>query len=252
MNIFSKARNTMIAAILISLPAFSQTPLPSPFTLQIGGGIGSVTPKGDFSGSTIEYFSGTNYGQSGGIDYQIKARIGIIGLNLVGQMDYASLSNNGNATPGQGDINLSQKVLSFKIGPEFKLGIPFVPVTPYIGANISFNHFSGDVSFANITGITNGNYDIKSESRVGYGISGGVIVNLLGLSLDLGAQYNILNAFGKKFEDLNPNLDQRLNSYTALNDDQDPLFQSGNSKHFIGSSRTLSTFAITATVMFGL
>jgi opacity protein-like surface antigen len=252
MNIFSKVRNIIIGTFIIGLPVFAQTPVPSPFTLQIGGGIGSVSPKGDFNGSTTEYYSGTNYGQSGGVDYQIKARIGIVGLNLVGQMDYASLSNNGNSEPGQGSIDLSQKILSFKIGPEFKLGIPFFPVTPYIGANISFNHFSGDVTFQGVARVASGTYDIKSESRVGYGVSGGVIINLMGLTLDVGAQYNILNAFGKKFEDLNPTQDQRLNSYLALNDDQDPLYQSGNTTHFIGSSRTLSTFAITATLMFGL
>jgi opacity protein-like surface antigen len=252
MNIFTKARNMLIGTMIISLPIFAQTPVPSPVTLQIGAGIGSVSPKGDFSGSTIDYYSGTNYGESGGIDYQIKARIGIVGLNLVGQMDYASLSNSGDAEPGQGSIDLSQKILSFKIGPEFKIGIPFAPVTPYIGANISFNHFSGDVTFTGVARVASGNYSIKSESRVGYGVSGGVIVNLMGFTLDLGAQYNILNAFGKKFENLNPTQDQRLNSYLALNDDQDPLYQSGNTTHFLGSSRTLSTFAITATVMFGL
>ena len=254
MNFFSRARNLIIGIVLISLPVFAQTPVPSPFSLQIGGGIGTVSPKGDFSGSTIDYYNGTNYGQSGGIDYQIKARIGILGFNLVGQMDYASLSNSGNATSGQtnSSINLSQKILSFKIGPEFKLNIPLSPVTPYIGANISFNHFSGTVSFQGITSVPSGEYDIKSDSRIGYGISGGVIINLMGLTLDVGAQYNILNAFGKKFEVSDPTNTKRVDSYLALNDDQDPLYQAGSTNHFISSSRTLSTLAFTATVMFGL
>ena len=252
MKIFNKVRMIFIFAAILSLPLFAQTPLPSPVSLQVGIGLGSVSPKGDFGGSTLEYYSGTNYGESSGIDYQVKARIGIIGLNLVGQMDYASLSNNGNATPGQGSIDLSQKILSLKLGPEFKLSIPLSPVTPYIGANISFNHFTGNVSFQGISGsVPSGDYDIKSESRFGYGISGGVIVNLMGLTLDVGAQYNILNAFGKKFESISTS-NQRVDSYLALNDDQDPLYQAGSSNHFIGSSRTLSTFAITVTAMFGL
>ena len=252
MNFFSRTRNLIIGVVLIGLPVFAQTPVPSPFSLQIGGGIGTVSPKGDFSGSTIDYYNGTNYGQSGGIDYQIKARIGILGFNLVGQMDYASLSNNGNSVPGQGSIDLSQKILSLKIGPEFKLSIPLAPVTPYIGANISFNHFSGNVSFQGVASVPSGEYDIKSDSRVGYGISGGVIINLMGLTLDIGAQYNILNAFGKKFEPTDPTNPKRIDSYLVLNDEQDPLYQSGNTTHFIGSTRTLSTFALTATVMFGL
>jgi opacity protein-like surface antigen len=167
-------------------------------------------------------------------------------------MDYASLSNNGNSTPGQGSIDLSQKILSLKIGPEFKLNIPLSPVTPYIGANISFNRFSGNVSFQGVASVPSGEYDIKSDSRVGYGISGGVVVNLMGLSLDVGVQYNILNAFGKKFDVTNPAQSKRVDSYVALNDDQDPLYQAGSTNNFISSSRTLSTFAITATVMFGL
>jgi opacity protein-like surface antigen len=256
MNIFGKSRNIIVGIILMSLPVLAQTPVPSPVSLQVGVGIGSVSPKGDFNGSTTDYFAGTNYGESSGIDYQVKARVGIIGFNLVGQMDYASLSNSGNATPGQSgsSVDISQKILSLKIGPEFKISIPLSPVTPYIGANISFNHFSGNVSFHGVTSIPTGpsQYDIKSDSRVGYGISGGVIVNLMGLTLDVGAQYNILNAFGKKFEVVDPTNVKRLDSYLALNDEQDPLYQSGSTIHFIENSRTLSTFAITATIMFGL
>ncbi len=249
MNILSKVRNIIISAVVISLPVFAQTPVPSPVSFQIGIGAGSVSPKGDFGGSTIDYYSGTNYGQSGGIDYQVKARIGIIGFNLVGQMDYASLSNNGYAQPGQGSIDISQKVLSFKIGPEFKLSIPLFPVTPYVGANIAFNHFRGNVSIQSSVSAPTYDYDIKSDSRIGYGISAGVIVNLMGLNLDIGAQYNILNAFGKKFD---PGQGQRVDSYLSLNDDQDPAYRAGDFNHFIGSSRTLNTFAITATAMFGL
>lgn len=100
-------------------------------------GAGSVSPFSDFKGSTLDYYSGTNYGQSNGINYQVKARVGVIGLNLVGQLDYASLSNNGNSELGKESLDLSQKVLSMKLGPEFKLNIPLVPITPYIGAKLS-------------------------------------------------------------------------------------------------------------------
>ena len=244
MNILSKARSIIVVTVIMSLPVFAQTSLPSPVSLQVGVGIGSVTPRSDFNGSTMDYYTGINYGQSSGINYQAKARFGILGFNLVGQVDYASLSNNGESQPGQGSIDLSQKILSLKIGPEFKLNIPMAPITPYIGANISFNRFSGNVTFQGIARIPSGEYEIKSDSRVGYGISGGVIVNLMGLTIDVGAQYNILNAFGKKFEDVHPGQDQRLDSYLALNDEQDPLYQQGNRTHFIGSSRTLSTNAL--------
>lgn len=248
MKIFNKVRMIFIFPVILSLPLFAQTPLPSPVSLQVGLGVGTVSPKGDFGGSTIDYYSGTNYGESGGINYQIKARIGIMGFNLVGQMDYASLSNNGYAQPGQGSIDISQKILSFKIGPEFKLSIPLFPVTPYIGANIALNNFKGNVSIQTSVSAPTYDYDINGASRIGYGISGGLIVNLMGLTLDVGAQYNILNAFGKKFD---PGLGRKVDSYLSLNDAADPAYKAGTD-HFIGSSRTLSTFAITVTAMFGL
>ena len=250
MSILIKVRNIIITAVVISLSAFAQTPVPSPVSLQVGIGLGNVSPKSDFGGSITDYYLGTKYGQSGGIDYQVKARIGIIGFNLVGQMDYASLSNNGYVQQIPGTIDISQKILSFKIGPEFKFSIPLFPVTPYIGANIAFNRFSGSVSIQSTVPVSNAEYSIKGDSRIGYGISGGVIVNLMGLTLDIGAQYNVLNAFGKKFD---PGQGRYIDSYLALNDAPDPAYHApGNFDHFIKSSRTLSTFAITATVMFGL
>ncbi len=250
MNKINRTTYIFITALLMLTPMYAQ--IPSPITLQIGGGIGSVSPRGDFSGTTMEYYSGTTYGQSGGINYQGKARLGILGFNIVGEIDYASFSNSGNSEPGKGSIDISQKVFSMKVGPEFKLNFPLIPLTPYVGANLSLNRFSGDVTFQGVSKVPSGNFPIKTESRVGFGFSGGVIFNFAGLSFDVGVQYNMLNAFGKSWEDVNPTQDQRLDSYLALNDDKDPLYSAGSDKHFINNSRSLNSFAITATVMFGL
>lgn len=224
----------------------------SPLNLQFGIGIGKVTAAGDFGGSTIDYYSGAKYGLSGGVNLQGKARIGIFGFNLVGEIDYAFFSNNGFSEPGQGKVDISQKVLSLKVGPEFKLGIPMVPVTPYIGANIQLNKFSGDVTFNGVAKVASGTYDMAGASRIGFGINGGVVVSLGGMTLDIGAQYNLLNVSGKAWEDANPSKDQRLDSYLSLNDDKDPAYASGSDVHFISSSRTISSFAVTATLMFGI
>ncbi len=250
MNKISRIKYVFIAVILMLTPIFAQ--IPSPVTLQIGGGIGSVSPRGDFSGTTMDYYSGSSYGQAGGINYQGKARLGILGFNIVGEIDYASFSNSGNSEPGKGSIDLSQKVFSIKVGPEFKLNLPLIPVTPYIGANLSLNSFSGDVTFQGVSKVPSGNYPIKTDSRVGYGFSGGVILNFAGLTFDVGIQYNMLNAFGKSWQDVNPTQDQRLDSYLALNDDKDPFYKAGDDKHFINNSRSLNSLAITATIMFGL
>jgi hypothetical protein len=64
--------------------------------------------------------------------------------------------------------------------------------------------------------------------------------------------YNLLYLFGKSWQDVNPTIDQRLDSYLALNDDMDPAYLAGSNTHIIGGSRTINTFAITATAMFGL
>lgn len=235
----------------LSSPAYSQVP-GSPITLQFGAGIGKVSTGSDFSGSTMDYYSGSKYGLSGGLNLQGKVRLGILGFNIVGEVDYASFSNNGNSEPGQGSVDISQKVLSLKVGPEFKLGLPLLPITPYIGANIALNRFSGDVTFQGVSKVPSGTYSMNGASRVGFGINGGVIVSLGGLTLDIAAQYNLLNVSGKSWEDTNPDQDQRLDSYLALNDNPDPLYAAGNDKHFISNSRTINSFAITATVMFGL
>lgn len=249
-------KKTGIALVLFfSLILFSSSyaQIPgSPVTMQLGVGIGKVSASGDFGGSTIDYYSGSKYGLSGGVNLQGKVRLGILGFNIVGEVDYAYFSNNGFSEPGQGKVDISQKVLSLKVGPEFKIGIPLFPVTPYIGANIQLNKFSGDVTFNGVAKVPSGTYDMAGASRVGFGINGGVVVSLGGITVDVGAQYNLLNVSGKAWEDANPNKDQRLDSYLSLNDDKDPAYAAGNTDHFIGSSRTISSFAVTATIMFGL
>lgn len=237
-------------SLLILIPIYGQ--IPNPVSLEIGGGIGYVVPAGDYGGTTMDYYSGTKYGLSNGLNFQGKIRFGIIGLNLVGELDYASLSNSGNSEPGQGKIDVSQKVLSLKLGPEFKLSFPVIPFTPYLGANIAYNHFSGDVTFQGVSRISSATYSMESTSRIGLGISGGALFKLSGFTLDIGVQYNFLNLFGKKWQDVNPIVNQRLDSYLALNDDVDPAYAAGSDTNIIGSSRKINTFAITATVMFGL
>ncbi len=236
----------ILFAFLVSTPTFAQV------TLQVGGGVGVFAPQADYGGTTIDFYRGTKYGLSSGVNVHGKVRLGLVGLMLVGEADYSSLNNSGNSEPGQGRVEVSQKVVSLKAGPELQLKIPAAPLTPYIGANISINRFSGETMFQGVSKVPSATYVLQSSSRLGVGVSGGAIVKLgPSLDLDIGLQYNLMNVSGRSWEDLNPQ-DQRLDSYLALNDDRDPAFLPNDDKHFIFSQRSIHSILFTISLLFGL
>jgi len=99
--------------------------------------------------------------------------------------------------------------------------------------------------------IPSGTYDVESESRVGFGLGGGVLLDLIPmLTIDLGVHYNWLNPFGKKYSSKLP--PSRLDAYTSLNDDKDPLFVGITEDNFIENSRSIETMQFTLTLLFGL
>jgi hypothetical protein len=238
-----------ILAVLTLMAANTQAQV----TLQVGGGAGVAIPVSDYAGTTIDYYNGTKYGLASGLNVHAKARVGVLDFRLTGEINYSTFSNDGEAQPGQGAVEISQKVLAFKVGPEFYIGLPAVPVTPYIGANVALNRFSGEAKFQGISKLPSATYDLKSATRIGVGFTGGVILKFGVLtSLDLGVSYDLLNTSGKAWEDDNPTQDQRIDSYLTLNDDKDPLYKAGDDKHFIGNARTINALEIKATIMFGL
>ncbi len=238
-----------VLILLVNIPSFAQ----SPMTLQLGGGLGYVSPMGNYGGSTMDYYAGTKYGLSSGINIHGKARLEFLGFNLNGEIGYTWLSNSGNSEPGQGSINISQKVFSIKVGPEIQFKIPLSPITPYLGANISLNSFSGDASFQGVAKIPSADYAMQNAVRVGLGLGGGIILGISrNMNLDIGIQYNFLNVFGKSWNNANAASDQRLNSYLALNDAADPNYINDSNVNFINSSRSINTLSISATLMFVL
>jgi opacity protein-like surface antigen len=163
------------------------------------------------------------------------------------------LSNSGDAEPGAGKLELSQNILSFKLGPEFTLGLPALPVKPYLGLNLSYNTFKGEVKFQGTSKVSSGTFTIQSASRLGFGVNAGVLYKLNPLlTLDIGVEYALLNPFAKAWEDPNPARDDRIDSYLALNDEKDPLIQLGGDRHFISAARSISTIALNVAVLFGL
>ncbi len=240
----------VFTAVMVSFPspAFSQG-----VKLQAGAGIGYEIPSGDYSGSTVDYYAGTKYGLSGGINFHAKGRIGAAGFKLAAEIGYSSLNNSGNSeASGQGKVEISQKIFSIKLGPEYMISIPAVPLTPYLGANLALNTISGQTKFNGVAQVPSGTYDVKSAMRFGLGLSGGVLYKISPLmSLDLSLSYNLMNLFGKSFEAVDPTHSQRIDSYVRLNDDKDPVAVNG-SEHFIGSARSINTMQIALSLMFGI
>jgi opacity protein-like surface antigen len=236
-----------IALLLDAVPAAAQ------LTLQAGGGVGLAMPMGDYGGSTMEYYKGTKYGLANGVNVHARARVGALGIRVVGEVAYSRFSNSGNSEPGQGKIDVTQQMLTMMIGPEYSFSVPLSPVSAYLGAHAGVHIIGGSTTFQGVSKVPSVTADIQSGTRIGLGGTVGVIVNVgTGLNLDIAARYDAVNLLGKLWDDPNPLDDQRLDSYLSLNDDPDPLYRPNDDKHFINSSRNISTFHITATLMFGL
>ncbi len=226
----------------------------SQVTLQVGAGGGYMLPTGTYAGSTEDFYNGTNYGMSSGYNFNAKVRVGLLGLNLFGIIDYSSFSGDGQSDPSNknSQIENTQNILSFKAGPEFNISIPLSPVGFYFDGFLSVNTFSGTVSFQGVSGVPTGDYDLETATRVGAGLGGGVLLDFIPVvTLDLGVNYNWYNLFGQQYNSVNTNL-QRVDAYTSLNDDADPLYQEGSSVHIVGESRSINAWEFTLTVMFGI
>ncbi|MDP2207678.1 MAG: outer membrane beta-barrel protein [Bacteroidota bacterium] len=246
-------RSFQFFVVLVVLIALTITPSRSQVNIKLGGGIGVMSPASDFSGSTIEYYNGSSYGLSSGLNIHGKAKIGLSGFNLAAEIDYSSLSNTGNSEPGQGKVDISQKILSLKVGPEFHFSLPVLPVTPYIGANLALNRFSGETTFQGVSKVPSATYSVKGATRFGVGFLVGTEVSVGPLlSLDFNISYNLMNVSGKEWNDVNPGINQRIDSYLSLNDDPDPQSAAGDDKHFISNERSIHSILFTVSILFGL
>jgi len=150
-------------------------------------------------------------------------------------------------------VDISQKILSLKVGPEFHLSFPALPVTPYIGANLALNSFSGETTFQGVSKVPSATYSVKGATRFGVGFSAGTEVSIGPLlSLDFNISYNLMNVSGKEWNDVNPGINQRIDSYLSLNDERDPQYSAGDDKHFISKARSIHLVLFTASILFGL
>jgi hypothetical protein len=243
-----------IILLFASLLLFNSPQIYSQVTLQIGGGLGYISPAGDYSGSTVDFYNGTKYGMSSGFNVHAKARVGLLGLNLFGMIDYSTISGDGEGDPTKDrtQIENSHTIFSIKAGPEFNISVPLSPIGFYLDGFISVNTFSGKVKFQGLTAVPSGEYDLKTATRFGVGAGGGVLLDILPVvTLDFGIHYNLYNLFGKQYSGLSTN-PKRLDSYTSLNDDKDPLYGTDEDIYIVGNARTINAWQFTLTAMIGI
>ena len=214
----------VLVVILFYLPIN----LYSQISLQIGGGLGYISPVGDYAGSTVDFYDGTKYGMSSGFNYHAKARVGLLGFNLFGIIEYSTVSGDGESEPGQGEVENSHSIFSIKAGPEFNISPPLSPVGFYIDGFVSVNTFSGTVKFQGVAQVPSDEFELESATRFGVGAGGGVILDFIPIvTFDVGVHYNLYNVFGQQYTGTTTN-PERLDAYTSLNDDKDPLYEAGD------------------------
>lgn len=242
-----------IITVLVLLFLVSATNINSQISLQVGGGLGIVSPTGDYSGSTVDFYEGTKYGMETGFNLHAKARVGLLGFNVFGMIDYSSLSNEGPGEPDKSEkqVENSHSILSLKVGPEFSLSFPMSPIGAYVDGFVSVNTISGTVKFQGISSISTDERDVESATRIGAGAGGGILFDISpAVTIDLGVHYNVYNLFGKDYSVSTSN--DRWDAYTSLNDEKDPLYEIGDDDHIVGDSRSMSAWQFTLTAMIGL
>ena len=221
-------------------------------SFQVGAGLGYSTPTGEYGGSTTDFYNGTKYGMSSGFDYHAKVRAGLLFLNAFGEIGFTNFSGEGDAIPGQGNIDISNSVFSLKLGPEFPINIPLSPVQPYLAGFLSVNTISGNVQFQGVQSVPSGKYDISAGTRVGIGGGAGAVFSLGMFKLDFSIFYHLINMTGREFKIENPTSHDRLDSYTSVNDGKDPQYSPGDDVHFISEDRGIGAMEFKLTAMFGI
>lgn len=241
-----------LLTVFLFLSLSSSSILFAQITAQVGGGISYNLAQGDAAGSTEDFYNGTKYGLSNGISFFLKGRAGLLGTSFFVEIDYLKLSGDGSADENRGSVEVNQTVVNIKLGPELLIDIPLSPVTPYFAPYLSLNNFSGDVKFQGVSKVSSGTYDLKSATRIGAGGAAGILFKLNpAMKIDLSIHYQLMNLFGKEFSSVSTS-HERLDSYTSLNDDKDPLYSATSDSHIIADKRSINNLQFKVGLMIGL
>lgn len=204
----------LITLLFTSISAFAQPKV----TVQVNGGYGA--PLGDFKvdvptderadADLFPYFTKSmwNVGAAG------KLALGKQGnFRVVFGAGYNAFSNSTNAifkADSTGTLVTTSfepyvSVVDIKLGGEWAF-LPKGKVNPYVGIDMAVNFFGGDFTFGQSVYVRGeqrtGPMDMKSETRVGFIFDGGVdFVISKQVGINLGLNYDILNALGKGADD---------------------------------------------------
>jgi opacity protein-like surface antigen len=218
----------------------------------VGPTFGFTQPTGDYNGSTTDFYTGTKYGLSSGVNYGAVAKLTLGPINGKLSVSWVSLSNSGNADvnhPTTSTVTVKNSIFTVGIGSEFGFGIPFSSLRPYAGIDLLFSTISGSFQYQSTANVNSDNNSIPSASRTGLGLNLGAEYGVgKSITLDLSFHYNILNLFGKSYQSGGTN---RLAAYTSLNDAADPNYSVGDQNHPIGNSRSIALIQIQLGVLFG-
>jgi len=235
---------SVLVAVLFTSIAFSQ------ISVKVGAGAGYVIPSGDYGGSIQDFYLGTKYGLSSGYNFHLKAKASVFTFAVKGEIEYSSFSNKEEWEPDK-EEEVMQKILSFKVGPEYRFDIPLMPFTPYADAYVSLNSISGSFQFkSRPDGLPSDKIDMESTTRIGLGFGGGAEITIGPMMfLDLGIHYNLVNLLGKEYKTLdNAN---RIDAYKYLNDDKDPFYGVDEDENIVSDSRSINNLQFTATILIG-
>jgi opacity protein-like surface antigen len=237
---------TVLAFLTLLLSNYSNAQ--SLLSLQIGPTAGVTVPTGDYSGTVNDFYNGTKYGMSTGANFGALAKINTPIISGKAFVAYTMLSSSDNLTVG-GSMETKHHIVTFGIGPEYKLGLPMIPFRPYFDAMLLVSSVSGSLTTKSIPQLPSNTYDFDTETRTGLSVGVGSEFTLSPqFNLDINVRYNIFNMIGKKF---NQGQYQKIDSYNSLNDDADPL-SAVSTDHPVKSSRNMSAIQISVSVLFGL
>lgn len=218
--------------------------------ISLGPAVGYTIPQSDLSGTTSDYYNGTRFGMSSGVDFGAMGKLGLGPINFRLSLLYTPLSNSGSVPDpnANSSVDIKMHLFTVSIGTQYGLGVPLAPVKPYFGLDLLFTTIGGSFQFHGTQRVNSDSHDLNSATRFGLGVAGGVEIKALSTSFDLSLRYNLINLFSKRYEGTTGD---RINSYLYLNDDKDPNYSASDPKHPIGNSRTIATLQLQLGVMFG-
>jgi hypothetical protein len=216
--------------------------------LYFGPSLGITLPTGDFAGNSMDYYAGQKYGLKFGPNFGAVARVVTPVVNVKGYYRYSLLKGKGNALPDAGTIETKKYISEFAIGPEFMLSFLRDRVRPHVDVLFIYSYFSGSTEIQDISDDQNGFYNMVSTSRTGFGAGVGAEVKLKKFYIDFTLRYSILNFLRKSYE----GGDYRIYAYNSLNDGTDPLYNSTDLNHPVGSDRAISLLQFNISIIYGI